>query len=214
METAEISTHTSDEDLVRRVLNGETDLYEKILRRYNPTLYKTGRAYNFSHEDTQELMREAYVYAYRHLAQFGPRRPFRPWLLRIMLNECYRRQQQAGPGEASSSEKTTPMLSSAENEGGMHHNWLSHIVEDALKHIPEAYRVVFTLREISGLSVSEAADALEISESNVKARLNRAKTMLRDEILKMYSPSGIFEFNKIYCDRVVEQVMAAIKEAV
>jgi len=85
-----------------------------------------------------------------------------------------------------------------------------NIVENALHKIPEEYRLVFTLRELNGFSVAEAAEILAISESNVKVRLNRAKTMLRSQMEKMYAPEDIFEFNLIYCDRIVERVMTKI----
>ena len=88
---------------------------------------------------------------------------------------------------------------------------LARVLENALTHIPEDYRIVFTLRELNGLSVSETVESLQISESNVKVRLNRAKKMLRTEIEKMYSAEEIFEFNLIYCDRLVNRVMSAIK---
>ena len=66
------------------------------------------------------------------------------------------------------------------------------------------------MRELNGLNIAETAEALNISETNVKARLSRAKTMLRSEIEKMYSPEDIYEFNLVYCDRMVERVMAKI----
>ena len=53
--------------------------------------------------------------------------------------------------------------------------------------------------------------ALKISKQNVKVRLNRAKRMLRAEIEKMYSPSEIFEFNLVYCDKMVERTMSKIR---
>jgi len=59
-------------------------------------------------------------------------------------------------------------------------------------------------------STIETSEALNISESNVKVRLNRAKSMLRLEIEKVYSPADIFEFNLIYCDKIVENVMREI----
>ncbi len=65
---------------------------------------------------------------------------------------------------------------------------------------------------MNGLNVSETAKALEISEVNVKVRLNRAKTMLRKEIEKSYSAEEIFEFNLIYCDAIVDHVMQTITE--
>lgn len=72
--------------------------------------------------------------------------------------------------------------------------------------------MVFSLREINGISVSETAVRVNISEYNVKIRLNRAKTMLRNEIQKAYSPEELFEFNLIYCNAMVENVMKKIAE--
>jgi RNA polymerase sigma-70 factor (ECF subfamily) len=70
---------------------------------------------------------------------------------------------------------------------------------------------VFTLRELNGMSIRETSEALDITESNVKVRFIRAKGMLQQEIRKIYSPSEVFEFNLIYCDKMVENVMAAIR---
>lgn len=88
---------------------------------------------------------------------------------------------------------------------------LNFVIENALQKIPLDYRMVFTLREINGLNVAETANALNIGESNVKVRLNRAKNMLRKEVEKSYSSEDIFEFNLIYCDAMVENVMTALK---
>jgi len=72
--------------------------------------------------------------------------------------------------------------------------------------------MVFSLREMNGLNISETATLLNISEANVKVRLNRAKTMLRNEIEKTHSSNELFEFNLIYCDAMVENVMKKINE--
>jgi DNA-directed RNA polymerase specialized sigma24 family protein len=76
--------------------------------------------------------------------------------------------------------------------------------------LPQDYRTTFTLRELAGLTVSETADLMQITTTNVKVRLNRAKTMLRKEIEKIYSPEDIYEFNLTYCDQVVVEVMKKI----
>jgi RNA polymerase sigma-70 factor (ECF subfamily) len=95
-----------------------------------------------------------------------------------------------------------------------HHDVLSKelgsVIETALESIPLDYKMVFSLREINGMSTEETAETLDISESNVKVRLNRAKGMLRERIQKAYSPEEIFEFNLIYCDAMVERVMNLI----
>ena len=87
---------------------------------------------------------------------------------------------------------------------------LGQVLESALNAIPEEYRMVFAMRELNGLSTAETAEALSITESNVKVRLNRTKALLRSEIEKIYSPDDIFEFNLVYCDRIVENVMNKI----
>ena len=88
---------------------------------------------------------------------------------------------------------------------------LNHVIEKSLSKVPVEYRMVFSLREISGLNVAETAEALNITESNVKVRLNRAKNMLRKEIEQIYNAEDIFEFNLIYCNEVVNGVMEKIK---
>jgi RNA polymerase sigma-70 factor (ECF subfamily) len=87
---------------------------------------------------------------------------------------------------------------------------LGSVIENALKKVPLKYRMVFSLREISGFNVSETAEALNISETNVRARFSRARALLRRDVEKSYSPEDIFEFNLVYCDRMAERVMRLI----
>ncbi len=94
--------------------------------------------------------------------------------------------------------------------GAVSNRELSTIIEKALSRVPPDYRMVFSLREINGLNVAETAEALDITEANVKVRLNRAKMMLRKEIEKSYTSEEIFEFNLVYCDSMVERVMSLI----
>jgi RNA polymerase sigma-70 factor (ECF subfamily) len=62
------------------------------------------------------------------------------------------------------------------------------------------------------MNVSETASLLDITEANVKVRLNRSKAMLRDQIAKTYPVKELFEFNLIYCDAMTENVMKQIHE--
>ncbi len=89
---------------------------------------------------------------------------------------------------------------------------LNSVIENAIERIPVDYRLVFTLREMNGMSVNETAKVLEITETNVKVRLNRAKGLLRKEVEKMYSPEEIYSFNLIYCDKIVAKVMERINK--
>ena len=204
----------SDTDVIAKILRGETGLYEILIRRYNPFLYKTGRSYNYSHEDTQDLMQESFIDAYLNLSKFEGRALFKTWIIKIMLNKCWHRKQKSSVKNEvreQITERSSPLFASrTDTQNTVMNRELSLVIEKSLAEIPESYRVVFGLREINGLSVAETADALEISESNVKVRLNLAKTMLRREIEKSYSREEIFEFNLIYCDAIVDKVMTHI----
>ncbi len=211
--------HYSDTEIIAKVLDGETQLYEILVRRYNGFLYKIGRSYSLTHHDTEDLMQETYVSAFFSLSKFENRSSFKTWLARIMLNQCYRKKQKAASryetAEEIHPENSSRMSSNQRNtEKVILNKELGRVLENALVHIPDDYRVVFTLRELNGLSVAETAEAFNISESNVKVRLNRAKAMLRTAIGKMYSPDEIFEFNLVYCDRMVERVMEQIHKSI
>lgn len=204
-----------DTEIIRKVRAGETALFEIVIRRYNPYLYRIGRAYQFNHADTEDLMQETFVNAFFKLSGFEERASFKTWLTRIMLNNCYHKKHRLRYARetvsAAPTENQTPIFHEGSNtEKIMVNKELGNVLENALNHIPEDYRIVFTLRELNGLSVADTQQALQLSESNVKVRLNRAKKLLRTEIEKMYSVEEIYEFNLRYCDRMVERVMREI----
>lgn len=206
----------SDTDIIQRILDGDKPMFEILIRRNNPYLYKVGRSYGYNHEDTEDLMQEVYINAYLHLKDFRHQSEFKTWIVRIMLNQCYQKSQKSSykseiPSALKTEEKT-PLFNEKQHDSEkiMINKELGKAIETALVNIPLDYRVVFTLRELNGLSVKATSEALNISEVNVKVRLNRAKTMLKKEMESMYSPDEIFEFNLIYCNRIVEKVMARI----
>jgi len=210
----------SDLEIIAKINDGEVKLYEILIRRYNPFLYKIGRSYRYNHQDTEDLMQDAYVNAFFNLKKFENRSSFKTWFTRIMLNLCYQKKQKLSykneiVGDDIQNEKSKILFhQSSNNEKIAVNKELGHVLENAIQQIPEDYRIVFTLRELNGLSVAQTAEALDISESNVKVRMNRAKGMLQKEIKKMYSPEEIFEFNLIYCDAMVDKVMSRISDTI
>ena len=206
----------TDLEIIDKIRNGEVQLYEILIRRNNSFLYRIGRAYAFNHHDTEDLMQETYISAYFNLSKFEHRSSFRTWITRIMLNHCYRKKQRPHSlkeiiADNGLTEKSSPMFhQNTDTQDTVINKELGHLLEAALHRIPEDYRMVFALRELNGLSVTETAESLNITEANVKVRLNRAKGLLRTRIEKMYSREEIFEFNLIYCDRMVEKVMDRI----
>jgi len=208
----------TDTELINKILEGELALYEILIRRNNPFLYKIGRSYNYNHEDTQDLMQDTFIDTYLNLSKFENRSSFKTWIIKIMINNCYKKLHKLGYKNETITEineKAIPMFSDNSNTDTnkiIMAKELNFVIENALIQIPLDYRIIFSLREIAGLNIAETAQSLNISESNVKVRLNRAKAMLRKQIEKSYTANDLYEFNLIYCDAMVLNVMNKIKK--
>jgi len=83
-------------------------------------------------------------------------------------------------------------------------------LEEAIAGLPEKYRLVFVMREIENMSVSETTEVLDLTETNVKARLSRTKEMLRNNLMSQYPANELLDFNLVRCDRIVQNVFARI----
>ena len=205
----------SETELIDKIIDGDNSVFEVLIRRYNPNLYKLGRSYGYNHQDVEDLMQETFISAFENLRKLKNRSYFKTWITRIMLNECYRKSHKVASRKESVAdlflyEKTIPMfstISSSDTEKNVRNRELNRVIENSIKQIPIDYRLVFSLRELNGMSIHETAIALNITETNVKVRLNRAKAMLRKEVEKTYSLEEIFDFNLIYCNNVVAKII-------
>jgi len=200
----------TDEDLVSRILNGEKQLYEALIRKYNTRLYRISISILNDETEAEDVMQTAYINAYRNLASFQNRSSFATWLTRILINESILHQKKRkrnveilAEQEVVESHNETPLKKVMNRE-------LKMILEKAVSSLPEKYRMVFVMREIQELSTQETMDVLDLGESNVKVRLARAKEMLREELSSYYKSNQLFEFNLVRCDRIVEFVMRNI----
>jgi RNA polymerase sigma factor (sigma-70 family) len=202
-------TQIPDAELVKRVLEGEKRVFEVIIRRYNQRLYRIGMSILNSNMEVEDAMQTAYINAYEHLAQFEHRSSFITWLTRIMLNQCYeqKRKSQLLVANAEQAHNITNMKTPVNI---LVNKELSGALENAIVRLPEKYRLVFMLREMNDLSVKETAEALNIEEANVKVRLNRAKSMLREH-LNSYMKDHVYSFHLTRCDIVTNHVLAYLK---
>lgn len=207
--------HFSDQEIITKILLGENKLYELLIRRNNPYLYKIGRMYNYNHHDTEDLMQDTFIKAFYNLGNFENKSSFKTWLTKIMLNNCYHKKQKHSYLKETSveslQEEKLPFFQSQINlEKSIMNKELGYVLESALSMMPEENRMVFAMRELNGLSTLETAEILNMTEANVKVKLSRTKALLRTEIEKIYSPNEIYEFNLVYCDKMVENVLNKI----
>jgi RNA polymerase sigma factor (sigma-70 family) len=200
----------NDEEIIKRILKGEKHLYESIMRKYNLRLYRICMSIINDDKEAEDIMQIAYVNAYQQLARFQYKSSFGTWLTRILINETLLHKKRTIKHPHVPMEETdnryhddTPLKSLMDKE-------LKTILENAVSALPEKYRMVFVMREIQEMSTNETMEVLNLGESNVKVRLNRAKEMLRDELSGYYRSNQLFEFNLVRCDRVANFVMSHI----
>jgi len=209
-----------DEDIVTRVLAGETALFEIVMRRYNQRIYRISRAILRDDGEAEDVMQDAYVRAYEHLDQFAGRAAFSTWLTRIAVHEALARKRRRGRYDDLDALQTTygdsmPTLKSSapSPETDAATSETRRLLEGAIEALPEAYRTIVVLREVEEMSVAETAASLGVTEAVVKTRLHRAHAMLRKELYTRAQgrATDLYQFHAVRCDRVVKAVFQRIK---
>src|SRR5215469_836902 len=220
IERLNASEPLSDEEVVRRVLQGETALFEIIMRRYNQRLYRIARGILRDDAEAEDVMQDAYVRAYSHLSQFAGRSQFSTWLSRIAIHEALARARrrtrmdQLGSADPNAGDDEMNLIAtSPDPEEQTSASELGKVLEAAILAIPQQYRLVLMMRDVEQLNTSETAAALEISQENVKVRLHRARALVRKELFARAGAeaASAFGFMGVHCDRVVATVLGRIR---
>lgn len=219
---AETPKSLPDERIVARVLAGEPHLFELLMRRYNPRVYRVTRAILKSEAEAEDAMQDAYVQAFTNLAGFEGRASFATWLTRIAVHAALgrlRRRKNVAVvedlDEVLIAPEKHPMSSQAmakSPETEANDRELRAVLEAAIDELPEHYRTVFVLRAVEDLDVAEAAQALDLQEETVRTRFFRARAMLKESLLQRIDGAtrDVYDFHLTRCDRVVAAVLARI----
>jgi RNA polymerase sigma-70 factor (ECF subfamily) len=202
-----------DSELITRILGGEKNLYGRIVRRYNQRLYRIGMSILNDDAEVEDAMQVTYISAWENLGKFKFRSSFSTWLTRIMINESLLRTKKRKHFLEMKEDTINHYQQRIIQQNAvtkLMNADLRKTLETAIQKLPEKYRTVFILREIENMSVSETKQCLAISEINVKVRLNRAKSMLRNALSELYRSEDVFAFHLSRCDKMVENVMSSI----
>jgi RNA polymerase sigma-70 factor (ECF subfamily) len=211
----------SDEEVVARVLAGQTAMFEIVMRRHNQRLYRVARSILRNDGEAEDVMQDAYVRAYEHLDQFAGRAKFSTWLTRIAVHEALARRhrgnryQELEPESERNGDPMDRFASLEPNpEQQASNSEVRRLLEEAVENLPDAYRTIFVLRDVEEMSTTDTANILEITEENVKVRLHRARALLRKGL---YTRAGMerkeaFNFHAVRCDRVVKNVFERIQK--
>jgi len=206
----------SDEDVIARVLGGDIDAFELVMRRYNQRLYRAVRAILREDDESVDVMQEAYVSAFTHLGDFSGRARFSTWLTRIAVHEALARLRKRKRLEPLDDNDTEERLMVSPTVGPEHRasdGELRVLLEEAVDGLPEAFRTTFVLRSIEQLSVAETAEILGIPEETVKTRHHRARERLQHTLSDRVGGTlpELFGFHRPVCDRLVASVLGRLK---
>ena len=216
-----VHSSLDEEELIKKIVDGDKTLFEVLIRRYNSVLYKLARCYGFNHQDAEDIMQETHVSAYTNLENFQHKASYKTWVSKILIHKCvyklsygYFKNEHPGTNEMNDQVKPVFNQSRMGTEKIILNKELSKVLEKSLEEIPLTYRTVFILREVEGFSTNETAELMNSTPVNVKVRLNRAKTLLQKKLEGFYSSTDIYEFNAIFCDALVKRVINQIEKTI
>ena len=207
----------SDAQAIQQVLHGNNSMFELLMRRYNERVYRAARSIVRDEQEAEDVMQQAYVNAFTHLRQFNGSAQFSTWLTKIAINEALARVRRRGRYEPLDDDLSNvePLMSSNPAQSPERQAFageLRNLLESAIDALPDGMREVFVLRQVEGLSTSEAAECLGVSQDVVKTRLSRGRAHLRRRLVERTGATApeAFRFYRPRCDRVVAQVLARI----
>jgi RNA polymerase sigma-70 factor (ECF subfamily) len=217
------------EDLAARVARGEQDAFEALMRRYNSRLFRVARAILRDDTEAEDVLQEAYLDAFRHIADFHGGAELGTWLTRITINRALmrlRRQRRdrivvpfhEGPRSPEAPERAADEMREMIDrhiEPPPASAWRAEIrklIERRLDELPVAFRTVFIMREVEDMTVDETAACLGVPAATVRTRLFRARAMLREALVRDIDTAAIdvFGFAGARCDRIVASVLARL----
>jgi len=182
----------ADLQIVDRVLAGDAQAFGDLVRQHEQRVYRTTLSVTKNPEDAEEAAQETFLKAFQHLSQFQRGSRFTTWLTRIAINEGLqklrkRRHTESIDEPLTSDEEGLPMPKQVEDwhddpQQLYAKEEIRQFVEEAIRSLPPAYRVVFMLRDVEELNTEETADTLGISVAAAKSRLLRARLMMREAL--------------------------------
>jgi RNA polymerase sigma-70 factor (ECF subfamily) len=178
------NTAETEERLVSRAQEGDEAAFNELAERYSTRLRRTLYRITRDCDAAYDAVQEALIRAWKNIGRFEGRSRFYTWLTRIGINEAYR-------GVGRPKEESLEMIDLV---GERVPDWGDQpdrvfesreflgAIDDALAELPLDYRTAVTLRDVEGLSTTEAAEVLGIGERALKSRLHRGRMALRAKL--------------------------------
>lgn len=189
---------------LKKLQTGDPEELTKMVQQYSDPIYRVALRMLNNQSEAEDVLQETFIKALRSLEKFEGRSTLSTWLYRIAVNESLMMIRKQKPevsvvfdepgdeeNEGISVSQIVDWCCLPESEFLTHET--RSVLNDAIQNLPENLRTVFILRDIEGLSIIETAQALELTETNVKTRLLRARMKLREE-LSVYFGERLSEY--------------------
>jgi RNA polymerase sigma factor (sigma-70 family) len=203
-----------DARLAAQVAAHDQTAFETLMRRYNSRLFRVARAILKDDAAAEDALQDAYLDAYRHIAGFQGSASIGTWLTRITINQALMRlrQQKRDRVVVPFAEREADVRIDPHSEPPPQTAWRAEIralLERRLDELPVAFRTVFIMREVEGMTVDETAECLDVPPATVRTRLFRARALLREALARDIDSAAVevFGFAGDRCNRIVAAVL-------
>ena len=180
-----------DQDIVEALNNGSNEAAEVLVRRHGPWMLNVARRILRDDAAAADSVQEAFLSVFSKIGKFEGRSALKTWLHRIIVNKCLMMLRSRKRKAEEQLDEWMPQFDN--NNCRIEEPWpkllsadeiyeqkqLIEVVQDGINKLPEKYRIVLQLRDIEGFSTMEVAKLLELSDSNVKVRLHRGRSALK-----------------------------------
>jgi RNA polymerase sigma-70 factor (ECF subfamily) len=170
----------SDEDLMRRVAQGDEQAFRRLAARYAQRGIGLARRVTGNSADAEEIVQEALLRVWTNAPRWRPIAAFRTWFYRVVLNLCLSRRRRTP--FLPLDEAGDPVDPGASADVALERAETDRLVATAIAKLPDRQRAAIVLTYHEGLSNAEAAAILDTSVSSVEALLVRAKRALRERL--------------------------------
>ncbi len=184
----------TENELISRLKQGDKEAFDQFFHKYKNTIYNFGLKFCGNREDASDILQETLLSAIKYIKNFKGESKLSTWLYRIASNACQRKRL-SERNIVSFDDLDANQIDFLNKHEDDPHNRLEKkeietLIQKAIVMLPENYRIPLILKDIEGLNHQEIAEILDISLTNAKVRLHRARLMLREIVEKMLKEKG------------------------
>ena len=189
-----------EQDVVARAKSRSEIAFDELVKHYERRVFRVAQNITRNNENAEDVVQNAFVKVFHNLPAFRGDSRFYTWLVRITVNEALMkirrrpRYKQVSIDEWKETDDSCVPLEIEDwgpnPEQRYSEEELQQILATTINELKPAYRAVFQLRDVDGLSTEETAEALALTSSAVKTRLQRARLTLRNSLDKYFRPTS------------------------